>query len=92
MRCISRCGLNKHAIKFIIYGRLYCHLCDDMAAALRAHLAGGNFSIDLIDVDSDPLLEEKFGEWVPVLFAGGERLCHYHLDVLKVDEYLRNFG
>ena len=26
------------------------------------------------------------------LFANGERLCHYHLDTLKVDEYLSKTG
>ena len=63
-----------------------------MAAALRACSGAENCPIEFIDVDQDPALEEKFGEWVPVLFAKGERLCHYHLDVLKVDEYLRKFG
>jgi thioredoxin reductase (NADPH) len=63
-----------------------------MVAALRARLAGADFSVEVIDVDADPALEKQFGEWVPVLFANGERLCHYHLDALKVDEYLRNFG
>jgi hypothetical protein len=84
--------LNKRPFKFVVYGRLYCHLCDDMVAALRARLAGADFSVEVIDVDADPALEKQFGEWVPVLFANGERLCHYHLDALKVDEYLRNFG
>lgn len=63
-----------------------------MAAALRERLHGCGQSIEVIDVDSDPALDEKFGEWVPVLFANGERLCHYHLDAAKVDEYLRKFG
>ena len=63
-----------------------------MLAALRAHPEAAGCSIEVIDVDSDPALEALYGEWVPVLFAAGERLCHYHLDTLKVDEYLRNFG
>jgi hypothetical protein len=84
--------LSKRPVEFVVYGRLYCHLCDDMVAALRAHLRAADFSIEVIDVDSDPALEEQFGEWVPVLVADGRRLCHYHLDTLKVDEYLRKFG
>jgi hypothetical protein len=92
MRSTFRCGLNKREIRFVIYGRHYCHLCDDMAAALRAHMAGTDCSIEMIDVDGNPALDEEYGEWVPVLFGGDQRLCHYHLDALKVDEYLRNFG
>jgi hypothetical protein len=84
--------LSKRPLKFVVYGRLYCHLCDDMVAALRAHPGAADFSIEVVDVDRDPALEAQFGDWVPVLFAAGARLCHYHLDTLKVDEYLRKFG
>ncbi len=63
-----------------------------MVAALRAHSGAVDATIEVIDVDKDPQLEAEFGEWVPVLFADGERLCHYHLDTLKVDEYLRKTG
>jgi hypothetical protein len=63
-----------------------------MVAALRARPDAAGFSVEMIDVDRDPALDEQFGEWVPVLFANGERLCHYHLDAFKVDEYLRKFG
>ena len=40
-----------------------------------------------IDVDSDPAIEVRYGELVPVLLLGsidGERLCHYHLDADRV--------
>lgn len=63
-----------------------------MVAALRARADHADFSVEVIDVDSDPALEAQYGEWVPVLFAAGERLCHYHLDMRKVDEYLRKSG
>jgi hypothetical protein len=38
----------------------------------------------VIDVDSDPALEALHGERVPVLFAGDQELCHYHLDAARV--------
>ena len=63
-----------------------------MEAALREHPNSAGISIEVVDVDRDPVLEAQYGEWVPVLFANGERLCHYHFDALKVDEYLRKFG
>ncbi len=63
-----------------------------MVAALRQRPGAAGCVIDIVDVDRDPALEAEFGEWVPVLFADGERLCHYHLDTLKVDEYLRKTG
>jgi len=63
-----------------------------MVAALRSYPASAGYPVEMIDVDSDPQLEAEFGDWVPVLFANDERLCHYHLDTLKVDEYLRKTG
>ena len=75
-----------------LYSRDYCHLCQDMLAALEA-LRGepgvGFFDIDVVDVDADPALEAKYDELVPVLVdAEGGELCHYFLDAAKVREYL----
>ncbi|CAN0485317.1 unnamed protein product, partial [Phaeothamnion confervicola] len=48
--------------------------------------------LEVIDVDSDPLLESRYGELVPVLIGGDGELCHYHLDAAKVNEYLNKIG
>ena len=71
-----------------VYSRAYCHLCDDMIAGLRAMQAAALFEMEVIDVDGDAALESRYGELVPVLTGGGIELCHYHLDVAKVNEYL----
>jgi len=64
-----------------VYGRRYCHLCDDMMAALRALQGQLAFEIELLDVDADPALEARLGERVPVLVdAQGAEICHYWLD------------
>ena len=75
-----------------VYSRTYCHLCDDMIAALRAMQAGRGFELEIIDVDSEPSLEARYGELVPVLTANGQELCHYHLDAAKVNDYLSKIG
>lgn len=63
--------------RLTLYGRAYCHLCEDMARALRA--LGVEF--DEIDVDADPALEKRYGDLVPVLATReGTPICHYHLD------------
>jgi hypothetical protein len=34
-----------------------------------------------VDVDADPVLEERYGEYVPVLVRpDGTEICHYFLD------------
>ncbi|MDH4182071.1 MAG: glutaredoxin family protein [Betaproteobacteria bacterium] len=68
--------------------RAYCHLCDEMLAAL-APLAGDT-PVDVMDVDAPEhaALEAQYGEAVPVLFAGapapGAELCRYRLDAARV--------
>lgn len=71
----------------IVYGREYCHLCQDMIAMLHKLQAQTPFRIEVMDVDSDAELATRYGERVPVLVAGGEEICHYHLDHVALDAY-----
>jgi thiol-disulfide isomerase/thioredoxin len=77
--------------KFTLYSRSYCHLCEDMLVALLALAPEGRpFEVDVIDVDADPALVERFDELVPVLYGRLDEpeLCHYFLDVGAVQRYL----
>lgn len=67
-----------------LYGRVWCHLCEDMRVALEPLLAEFGAQLMVIDVDSDPALEARYNEWVPVLVCDGVELCHYHLDEARV--------
>jgi len=71
-----------------LYSRTWCHLCEDMLSGLQVLQAGRSFELTVIDVDSDPALEQRFGERVPVLMHGDRELCHYHLDAPVVTDYL----
>jgi hypothetical protein len=84
--------LNKRAPKLTVYSRAYCHLCDDMITGLRALQATTWFELEVVDVEHDPALEARFGERVPVLAGAGRELCHYRLDIAKVNEYLSKIG
>lgn len=79
-------------MKFTLYSRSYCHLCDDMLQALHAVGIAAPYTVEVIDVDADPELLAQYDELVPVLMASraGEppqQLCHYFLD----HEALRKF-
>ena len=72
--------------------RAYCHLCEEMRAALEPLAQRAGATIAEIDVDADPALEATFGERVPVLLLGrpgaGRELCHYRLDARRVTQAL----
>ena len=79
-------------VALTVYSRAYCHLCEDMLAALQALPARSRFTLAVIDVDSDPALEARYGERVPVLAHGARELCHYRLDEAAVTAYLAEIG
>jgi hypothetical protein len=79
-------------IHFTLYGRGYCHLCEDMLAALQA-LQVPDSAITVVDVDGDEALVAQYDEWVPVLTArrgaqAEQRLCHYFLDAEAVRAFV----
>jgi len=76
------------ALMLTLYGRSYCHLCDEMLAALAPLRGEFGFALEVIDIDDDPLLGQRFDTLVPVLMHAGNELCHYHLDAGKVRAYL----
>jgi hypothetical protein len=77
--------------RLTLYSRAYCHLCDDLLAALEGLRGEYAFDIEILDVDADPELEAKYDELVPVLAANGAELCRYRFDEIKVREYLARF-
>lgn len=64
--------------------RAYCHLCDDMRAALAPLVAGRDVNVVELDVDADPALEGRYGDDVPALLDGapdgGRLLARWRLD------------
>jgi len=73
--------------------RAYCHLCDEMLAAVTPLAAASGASLAVLDVDANPWLERLYGDRVPVLFAGepdgGRELCHGRLDRRQVEAALQ---
>jgi thiol-disulfide isomerase/thioredoxin len=71
-----------------LYFREYCSLCHQMLAELTPWQEKYGFTLELRDVDADPLLLERFDELVPVLMNGETEICHYHLDVQRLAAHL----
>ena len=74
--------------KLTVLSREYCHLCEDLITALKRFQGRYDFDIEVVDVDADPRLEEKWGDKVPVLLDGELEICHYYLDHDAVDARL----
>jgi hypothetical protein len=79
-----------------LLSRSYCHLCDEMLAAVQPLAAAAGATIIVVDVDADPMLESAYGDRVPVLLAGdpgsGEELCHFRVDVPRLEAALGHWA
>ena len=77
-------------MQFTVLSRSYCHLCDDMIAALQV-LQGrfvDGFVITVVDIDQHPEIEAIWGDKVPVLLDADVEICHYFLDVDRLALYM----
>jgi predicted thioredoxin/glutaredoxin len=67
-----------------------CALCDEMVTQLRE--LGRSVALpplEVIDVDSDPLLRRRHGPDVPVLLLDGTVVCRHRLDSAELTRLLR---
>ncbi|MFM9969699.1 MAG: glutaredoxin family protein [Burkholderiales bacterium] len=103
----SRDKLEPAKLSLTLYSRQYCHLCHEMLAQVKILLRSlefqslasqsftskyFEFEIQVIDVDTDPVLEDRYGELVPVLIHEGKELARYRLDVQSFERYLNALG
>lgn len=67
-----------------------CELCDEMLTELRALATTTTLPpIDVVDVDSDPVLQRRHGLDVPVLLLDGSVVCRHRLDAAELKRLLR---
>ena len=51
----------------ILYSRQDCHLCDQAQALIEQVIAGSDWQLEKVDIDSDPQLTELYRFTIPVL-------------------------
>lgn len=73
--------------RLTLYLRHGCHLCEAMLVQLQPCQDELGFELETVDIDGDPALEAAYGELVPVLKHGESEICHYFLEVSKLQQY-----
>ena len=63
-----------------MYSREGCHLCDVVKDTLKQMEGEAEFRWQVVDIDGDPELREKYNEEVPVVFIDGRKAFKYHMD------------
>ena len=78
--------------RLVLYSRNFCHLCADMLASLDDLQGELGFELDIVDVDANPELEQRYNELVPVLMHGERELARWRLDPAVLRAYLPDIG
>ena len=71
-----------------LYTRKGCHLCEQ-AQAVIAEVAAGRATVEIIDIDTDQVLRDRYTVRVPVVAVDGVEIAEYEvsrdllLDVLE---------
>ena len=75
--------------RVVLYGRPACHLCED--ARVVVDRVCGELGEQWVEVDitTDPELEQRFGEEVPVTFVDGRQHDFWRVDPERLTRALR---
>ena len=68
------------SLKFILYSRSSCSLCEVMEDELLPFIKKYNITVKRQYIDNEPELEQRYGAKVPVLTLNEKTLCEYFLD------------
>jgi glutaredoxin len=78
--------------ELLLYTRKDCCLCEEMKSTLRGVANRIPFALEEIDVDTSPVLQEKYGNDVPVLFINGRKAFKYRLTARELEKRLKHEG
>jgi Glutaredoxin-like domain (DUF836) len=71
-------------MRFVLYSRPGCGLCEEMRAELDRLPAARGYPLEVLDVDADSDTRSRYGHKIPVLLFAGELVCHGRLDTEEV--------
>ncbi len=66
-------------IEVTLYGKAECCLCDEAKAVLRRVMAAYPAVLREVDIMSDPGLQARFGEEIPVVFVDGRKAFKFRV-------------
>ena len=63
-----------------VYGKPGCHLCEDAVAVVARVCTDLGATYDEVDITTDPELQHRFGEQIPVTFVDGRQHDFWRVD------------
>ncbi|GAB3989688.1 glutaredoxin family protein [Nocardioides marmoraquaticus] len=66
--------------RVLVYSRQGCHLCEVALETVARVCADVGATYEVVDVDTDPALQQEHGEQVPVTLVDGRRHDFWRVD------------
>ena len=66
-----------------LYTRPGCHLCEEAKAAIAPLLREFSAALHEINIDEDPVLKERYGWDIPVIFIGQHKAAKHRVDLAQ---------
>jgi len=77
------------SVKVEIYSRPGCHLCDEAKEVIERVGRRVAFSLRVINIETDPELEKRYGEEIPVVFVNGMPAFRYRVDEAEFEKKVK---
>ena len=82
--CLCRYNVRQYlsgiVLKFTLYSRSSCSLCEAMEEEMMPFIEEHGITVNRVYIDNEAALQELYGDKVPVLTLDDEILCHYFFD------------
>jgi glutaredoxin len=72
-----------------LYARPGCHLCEEAKAAIAPVLGEFGIAFHEVNIENDPVLEERYGWDIPVIFIGPRKAAKHKVNVEQFRRQLR---
>jgi glutaredoxin len=87
---IMRTARNKAVVT--VYSRPGCHLCEEAIAEIESAGCDGEFSLEEVNIDDDPVLLERYQYDIPVVLINGIRVFKHRVDPRDFKRKLRRLS
>jgi len=73
----------------ILYTRPGCHLCEEAKAEILAARCADEYTLEEVNIETDPALMELYGWEIPVIVINGIKAFKYRLTATEFKRKLR---
>jgi glutaredoxin len=73
-----------------LYTRPGCHLCDEAKSALAPLLLEFGAVLREVNIDNDPVLQERYAWDIPVVFIGQKKAAKHRVDLEQFRRQLQD--